>query len=86
MSTFSEQISSNKAVIRFDVVGGPERTAVAEDMSFLNYRLGSVEVTHEVTKETPDIIWYYDDAVKSIRYENGQLMLLEMSRNYAVSG
>ena len=75
MSTFSEQISSNKAVIRFDVVGGPERTAVAEDMSFLNYRLGSVEVTHEVTKETPDIIWYYDDAVKSIRYENGQLIL-----------
>lgn len=41
MSTFSEQISSNKAAIRFDVVGGPERTAVAEDMSFLNYRLGS---------------------------------------------
>ena len=29
MSTFSEQISSNKAVIRLDVVGGPERTAVA---------------------------------------------------------
>ena len=53
MSTFSEQISSNKAVIRFDVVGGPERTAVAEDMSFLNYRLGSVEVSHEITKEQP---------------------------------
>lgn len=75
MSTFSEQISSNKAVIRFDVVGGPERTAVAEDMSFLNYRLGSVEVSHEITKERPDIIWYYDDAVKSIRYENEQLIL-----------
>ena len=26
-------------------------------------------------RETPDIIWYYDDAVKSIRYENGQLIL-----------
>ena len=75
MSTFSEQISSNKAVIRFDVVGGPERTAVAEDMSFLNYRLGSVEVSHQITKETPDIVWYYDDAVKSIRYENDQLIL-----------
>lgn len=75
MSTFSEQISSNKAVIRFDVVGGPERTAVAEDMSFLNYRLGSVEVSHQITKEAPDIVWYYDDAVKSIRYENGQLIL-----------
>ncbi len=75
MSTFSEQISSNKAVIRFDVVGGPARTAVAEDMSFLNYRLGSVEVSHEITKEKPDIIWYYDEAVKTIRYENEQLIL-----------
>ncbi len=75
MSTFSEQISSNKAAIRFDVVGGPERTAVAEDMSFLNYRLGAVEVSHEITKEKPDIIWYYDEAVKSIRYENEQLIL-----------
>lgn len=75
MSTFSEQISSNKAVLRFDVVGGPERTAVAEDMSFLNYRLGSVEVSHEITKEKPDIVWYYDEAVKSISYENDQLIL-----------
>lgn len=75
MSTFSEQISSNKAVLRFDVIGGPERTAVAEDMSFLNYRLGSVEVSHEITKEKPDIVWYYDEAVKTIRYENGQLIL-----------
>ena len=75
MSTFSEQISSNKAVLRFDVVGGPARTAVAEDMSFLNYRLGAVEVSHEITKERPDIIWYYDEKVKSIRYEDGQLIL-----------
>ena len=75
MSTFTEQISSNKAVLRFDAVGGPARTVVAEDMSFLNYRLGAVEVSHEVTKERPDIIWYYDEAVKSIRYENGQLLL-----------
>lgn len=75
MSIFSEQISSNKAVIRFDVVGGPERTAVAEDMSFLNYRLGSVKVSHQITEDTPDIVWYYDDAVKSIRYENDQLIL-----------
>ena len=74
MSTFSEQISSNKAVIRFDVVGGPERTAVAEDMSFLNYRLGSVEVSHEITKEQPDIIWYYDEAVKERTADPHQLL------------
>ena len=75
MRTFSEQNSSNKAALRFDVIGGPKRTAVAEDMSFLNYRLGSVEVSHEITKERADIVWYYDEAVKSIRYVDGQLIL-----------
>ncbi|MBR3641268.1 MAG: hypothetical protein IKN53_04485 [Oscillibacter sp.] len=75
MATFTEQISSNRAVLRFDVVGGPARDKIAEDMSFLNYRLGAVEVSHEVTKETPDIIWYYDEPEKTIRYENGQLIL-----------
>ena len=75
MSTFTEQISSNRAVIRFDVVGGPERERIAEDMSFLNYRLGAVEVSHEVTKDKPDIIWNYDEPVKTIRYEGGQLIL-----------
>ncbi len=75
MSTFTEQISSNRAVLRFDVVGGPERDKIAEDMSFLNYRLGAVEVSHDVTKEKPDIIWYYDEAEKTIRYENKQLIL-----------
>lgn len=34
-----------------------------------------MEVSHEITKEQPDIIWYYDEAVKSIRYENEQLIL-----------
>jgi len=75
MATFTEQISSNRAVLRFDVVGGPERTGIAEDMSFLNYRLGAVEVSHEVTKEKPDIIWYYDEPEKTIKYENEQLIL-----------
>ncbi len=75
MATFTEQISSNKAVLRFDVVGGPARDKIAEDMSFLNYRLGAVEVSHVVTKDRPDIIWYYDEAEKTIRYENGQLIL-----------
>ena len=42
MSTFSEQISSNKAVdFALTWLGRVRRrTAVAEDMAFLNYRLG----------------------------------------------
>lgn len=34
MSVFTEELKSGKAVLRFDVVGGPERTGIAEDMSF----------------------------------------------------
>lgn len=75
MNRFTEELKSGKAVIRFDVVGGPERDKIAEDMSFLNYRLGTVETSHEVTKEKPDIIWNYDEKVKDIRYENEQLIL-----------
>ena len=75
MKIFSEQLSSGKATIRFDVVGGPDRDKIAEDMSFLNYRLGTVDTSTEITKDKPDIIWNYDEPVKSITYENGQLIL-----------
>lgn len=75
MSVFTEELKSGKAVLRFDVVGGPERTGIAEDMSFLNYRLGTVEVSHEVTKAKPDIIWNYDEPKKAIRYVDHQLIL-----------
>ena len=81
MATFTEQISSNRAVLRFDVVGGPERTGIAEDMSFLNYRLGAVEVSHEVTKEKPDIIWYYDEPEKSLRKRLTSSGSMTSSRN-----
>ena len=73
MSVFTEELKSGKAVLRFDVVGGPERTGIAEDMSFLNYRLGTVEVSHEVTKAKPDIIWNYDEPKKAIRYVDHQI-------------
>lgn len=75
MRIFSEELSSNKAVVRFDVIGGPERDKIVEDRSFLDYRLGSVGVTTEITKKQADIIWNYDSADKNIRYINGQLIL-----------
>ena len=40
---FSAQLNSSKAVLRFDVVGGPERSRIVEDASFMNYRLGDVK-------------------------------------------
>lgn len=75
MNLFSEQISSDKAILRFDVVGGPERTCIVEDDTFLNYRLASVKVSQIITKERPDIIWNIEKPVKNIIYTDGQLIL-----------
>lgn len=75
MNFFSEQISSDRAVLRFDVIGGEKRDRVVEDDTFLNYRLASVKVSHEITKERPDIIWNIDKPAKNIDYTDGQLIL-----------
>lgn len=75
MIVFSEELRSNKAVLRFDVVGGPARDKIVEDRSFLDYRLGSVDVTTEITKKNADIVWNYDTVDKNINYVNGQLVL-----------
>ena len=36
---FSAQLISGKAVLRFDVVGGPERERIVEDASFMAEQL-----------------------------------------------
>lgn len=75
MNLFSEQISSNKAAVRIDVIGGEKREHIVEDDTFLNYRLGSVEVSQKITKGKPDIVWNIDKLVKNIFYKEGQLIL-----------
>lgn len=72
---FTEQISSDRAALRIDVIGGPARERLVEDDTFLNYRLGAVKVSHEITKDRPDIVWNYDAAEKNIAYTGGQLIL-----------
>jgi hypothetical protein len=75
MNVFSQQLESGKAAIRFDVVGGPVRDRLVEDDTFLSYRLGSVQVSSNITIGRPDIVWNYDEPVKNIRYLGGQLIL-----------
>lgn len=75
MNKFSTQLSSDKAVIRFDIIGGPARDTIVEDDTFLNYRLGVVKVSNEITKEHADIVWDYDASVKTIEYKDDQLLL-----------
>jgi hypothetical protein len=58
MSVFTQEISSDRARIRFDVVGGPERSRIVEDDTFLNYRLGSVNISYGATKPKANLIWY----------------------------
>ena len=72
---FSEQIISGGAAVRIDVVGGPKREKLVEDDTFLNYRLGDVKVSKEITREKPDIVWNYDAPEKRIAYENAVLTL-----------
>lgn len=72
---FSEQLSSGKAVIRVDVSGGPERQSLVEDDTFLNYRLGQVDISAKLTKPKPDILWNYDAAQKRIAYDGETLTL-----------
>ena len=75
MHTFSEQITSNGVNLRFDVIGGPERNTLVEDISFLRYRLGSVDTSKQITMDSPDIVWNHDTPVKNIRYTGEQLIL-----------
>lgn len=75
MNHFIEQISSDKATLRIDVIGGPERAHVAQDDTFLSYRLAKVKFNKNITKNSPDIIWNYDNPTKNITYTGEQLIL-----------
>jgi len=56
------------ARIRIDVLGGPPRDRVLDDMSFLNYRLADVRVADEVRLDRPDLVWR-PDGEKSVSYD-----------------
>ena len=75
MNKYSEQISSNKAVVRIDVNSKDKRDFFVEDDTFLNYRLADVKVSKEITKDKADIVWNVDESTKSIDYVDGQVIV-----------
>ena len=75
MLQFSEEFSSGPARLRIDVHGSAPLKNVLDDMNFLNYRLASVAVEPDVTRPSPDMVWYRDTNQKGIRYEDGILVL-----------
>jgi hypothetical protein len=50
-------MSAGPARLRVDVLGGPARASIVEDMDFLNYRLAAVTMEDAVTLGQPDVIW-----------------------------
>ena len=75
MNLYSEEISSNRAVIRIDVYSEDKRDYLVEDDTFLNYRLAAVKVSKNITKDKADIVWNVDKTQKNIKYEDSVLTL-----------
>ncbi len=56
----SQEMSAGPARLRVDVLGGPAREGIVDDMDFLNYRLAAVSMEPAVTLPEPDVIWDVD--------------------------
>ena len=56
-SQLTEEMVAGPARIRIDVLGGPPREHVLDDLSFLTYRLADVRIAPDVTRPEPDIVW-----------------------------
>jgi len=75
MGILREEFVSGKGVLRIDVKGADSSGSVLEEMTFLNYRLASVQSRKDIQKADPDILWDQESKVKDIRYSNGLLTL-----------
>lgn len=70
----SQEMSAGPARLRVDVLGGPARDSIVEDMDFLNYRLAAVAMEPDVSVATPDVIWEVE-AEQDIRYDGHSMHL-----------
>lgn len=75
MRLFSEEMASGAGVLRIDVKGGPVRTHVLDEMTFLNYRLAEVRIRSDISKKKADIVWNFEASPKAIRFADGLLAL-----------
>jgi hypothetical protein len=75
MGVLREEMLSGDAVLRIDVTGAGDQEHVLEEMTFLNYRLASVQSRKDIKKAKPDMIWDRQKSRKDIRYQEGQLLM-----------
>jgi hypothetical protein len=69
-----EEMSAATARLRVDVRGGSPRAHVLDDLTFLDYRLGKVRISPEVTLAEADIVWD-QDGEKSVSYDGRAMHL-----------
>jgi hypothetical protein len=67
-------MSAGPARLRVDVLGGPARESIVNDMDFLNYRLAAVTMEDAVTLDEPDVVWNVD-AGTDISYDGHAMTL-----------
>jgi hypothetical protein len=68
----AEEMVAGPARIRVDVLGGPPRAHVLDDLSFLTYRLADVRIAPEVTLAEADIVVRHDGE-PSVAYDGRRL-------------
>jgi hypothetical protein len=75
MLQLAEEMSCGDAHLRIDVYGSQPLEHVLDEMSFLDYRLASVQIESETTRPVADVVWRQDVSEKDIRYDGGALIL-----------
>ncbi len=70
----SQEMSAGPARLRVDVLGGPARESIVDDMDFLNYRLAAVTMEGSVSVAEPDVVWDVE-AEKDISYDGHTMHL-----------
>lgn len=53
----SQEMSAGPARLRVDVLGGPPRESIVNDMDFLDYRLAAVKMEDAVSLREADVVW-----------------------------
>ena len=68
----SQEFVAGPARLRVDVVGGPPREQVLDDMAFMNYRLAEVTVSNDTTEAEAGIVWV-QDGPKAVEYDGRRM-------------
>lgn len=75
MIKHTEQIQAGPAIVRIEVETGQPMEWVLDDTTFLDYRLGTVSRTRQVTTPIVDLLWDRTVNQKTIAWRDNQMFL-----------